>query len=77
MDGTLSPAAFLDFTNQLLFLSSSARGMAVRGPRMMSIVKARIQGVSNSVRNNDTDEDKDNHSEVYAFTQLLAIVFTI
>ncbi len=73
LDGTLSPAAFLDLIALLLSRSSAARGLAMRETRMWSTVLAGIRGVAGSKECKAVDEtvrgDEEavNHSEVRNF----------
>ena len=69
IDGTLSPAAFLDFTARLLTRSSAARGLAIRESSMWPTVLAGIRGAAGFERNKDVGEEADFHSEVPTFAQ--------
>ncbi len=71
LDGTLAPAAFLDFTDRLLSRSSAARGLAIRESRMWPMPLAGIRGMTVSERSKNVEEDADNYSdnqsEVHSF----------
>jgi hypothetical protein len=65
IDGTLSPAAFLDFTSRLL--SCSSAGLTIRESRMWPMVLAGTRGAANTEKHNDIEDEGDIHSEVHTF----------